>query len=82
MDMPIAGSNSPPAVWSTPPSDYEDPVIEAYKRDVDRTLLRENLRRSVAERFEQFDRAMQLFRELQVAGQNYRAGLKDAAHEP
>ena len=27
-----------------------DPVIEAYKKDVDRTLLRENLRRSVEER--------------------------------
>ena len=28
----------------------KDPVIEAYKRDVDRTLLRENLRRTPAER--------------------------------
>ena len=27
-----------------------DPVVEAYKRDVDRTLLRQNLRRSVTER--------------------------------
>ena len=27
-----------------------DPVIEAYKKDVDRTLLRENLRRPSAER--------------------------------
>jgi hypothetical protein len=27
-----------------------DPVIDAYKKDVDRTLLRENLKRSVAER--------------------------------
>jgi hypothetical protein len=27
-----------------------DPVIEAYKRDIDRTLLRENLKRSVEER--------------------------------
>ena len=27
-----------------------DPVIEAYKRDVDRTLIRENLRRTPAER--------------------------------
>jgi hypothetical protein len=27
-----------------------DPVIEAYKRDVDRSLLRENLRLSTAER--------------------------------
>jgi hypothetical protein len=27
-----------------------DPVIEAYKKDVDRTLLRERLKRSVEER--------------------------------
>jgi hypothetical protein len=27
-----------------------DPVIEAYKRDVDRTLIRENLKLSVEER--------------------------------
>ncbi len=27
-----------------------DPIVERYKRDVDRTLLRENLRRSVDER--------------------------------
>jgi hypothetical protein len=28
-----------------------DPVIEAYKRDIDRTLLRENLKLTVEERF-------------------------------
>ncbi len=28
-----------------------DPVIEAYKVHVDRTLIRENLKRSVEERF-------------------------------
>ncbi len=30
-----------------------DPVIEAYKKDIDRTLLHENLRRSVDERMAQ-----------------------------
>lgn len=29
-----------------------DPVIEAYKRDVDRTLLRENLKLTPGERLE------------------------------
>jgi hypothetical protein len=29
-----------------------DPVIEAYKKDVDRTLIRENLRRTVDERLQ------------------------------
>jgi hypothetical protein len=27
-----------------------DPVVEAYKKDVDRSLLRENLKRTVEER--------------------------------
>lgn len=40
----------------------KDPVIEAYKAGIDRTLLRENLRRSVTERFEQL-RAMAELRE-------------------
>jgi hypothetical protein len=29
-----------------------DPVIEAYKKDVDRTLLRANLKKTVTERIE------------------------------
>jgi hypothetical protein len=32
------------------PRTLPDPVIEAYKRDVDRTLLRENLRKTIDER--------------------------------
>jgi hypothetical protein len=32
------------------PADFFDPVIEAYKKDVDRTLLRENLKLSHEER--------------------------------
>src|SRR5437762_1109571 len=32
------------------PQKPADPVVEAYKQDVDRTLLRENLRKSVDER--------------------------------
>jgi hypothetical protein len=45
-----------------------DPVIEVYKRDVDRTLLRENLRRSVEERIEALMRAQQLAEEFRRAG--------------
>ena len=41
-----------------------DPVIEAYKRDVDRTLLRENLKLSPQQRSEKFRRAMRLVFEL------------------
>lgn len=44
-----------------------DPVIEAYKRDVDRTLIRENLRLSVEQRFEQLMRLQQFAEELKRA---------------
>ena len=37
------------------PPDYYDPVIEAYKKDVDRTLLRENLKLTVEERLRKAD---------------------------
>ena len=40
-------------------------VIEAYKRDVDRTLLIENLRLTTQQRSEKFERAMKLIFELQ-----------------
>jgi hypothetical protein len=42
-----------------------DPIIELYKRDVDLTLLRENLRRSVEERFERLMALQELAAELQ-----------------
>jgi transcriptional regulator with XRE-family HTH domain len=35
---------------SLAPAGAADPVVEAYKRDVDRTLLRENLRKTVEQR--------------------------------
>jgi hypothetical protein len=38
-----------------PPPDAADPVIEAYKRDVDRTLLRQNLWRPLKQRCETFE---------------------------
>ena len=44
-----------------------DPVIEAYKRDVDRSLLRENLRRTVDERLRSLDDLRRLGDELQRA---------------
>ena len=45
-----------------------DPVIEAYKKDVDRTLLRENLKRSVEERLKNLMELQRFARELQRAG--------------
>jgi Uma2 family endonuclease len=45
-----------------------DPVIEAYKKDIDRTLLRENLKRSIDERFEQLMELQRFGEELRRAG--------------
>jgi hypothetical protein len=49
-----------------------DPVIEAYKRDVDQTLIRENLRLTVEERFDALMRLQQFAEELQRAGREAR----------
>jgi hypothetical protein len=47
-------------------------VIEAYKRDLDRTLLRQNLQRSVAERLENLVALQRLVKEIRQAGQRAR----------
>jgi hypothetical protein len=45
-----------------------DPVIEAYKKDIDRTLIRENLKRSVEERFRNLMQLQRFADELRRAG--------------
>jgi hypothetical protein len=45
-----------------------DPVIEAFKANVDRTLLRENLRLSVEERLLQLMELQKFAEELRKAG--------------
>lgn len=50
-----------------------DPVIEAYKRDVDRTLIRENLKLSVEERLKKLAALAQFATEVRRAGQAVRA---------
>jgi hypothetical protein len=45
-----------------------DPVIEVYKRDIDRTLIEKNLRLSVDERFLQLMELQRLAEELRRAG--------------
>jgi hypothetical protein len=45
-----------------------DPVIEVYKRGVDRTLLRENLKLSVDERFRKLKALQRFAEELRRAG--------------
>jgi hypothetical protein len=58
------------------PADFRDPVIEAYKKDVDRTLLRENLKLTVEERFRKFESFARFARELYDAGQRSRSGRR------
>lgn len=49
-----------------------DPVIEAYKKDVDVTLIRENLRLTVDQRFRQLMKLQQFAEELRRAGRKAR----------
>lgn len=49
---------------------FSDPVVEAYLKDIDRTLLRDNLRLTVTERFERLMSLQQFADELRVAGKH------------
>ncbi len=49
-----------------------DPVIEAYKKDVDRTILHENLKLSVEERLRALVNLQRAARELRRAGRDAR----------
>jgi hypothetical protein len=61
----------PPPRWEaisdTGPDRTTDPVIELYKRDVDRTLLRANLQRTVEHRLQQLDAMGEFAEKLQAA---------------
>ncbi len=50
-----------------------DPVIELYKRHIDLTLILENLRLTVEERFVKLMRLQQFAEELRRAGQQMEA---------
>lgn len=49
-----------------------DPVIEAYKKDIDVTLLQRNLKLTVEERFLQLMELQRFAAELRQAGQKAR----------
>lgn len=51
---------------------YLDPVIEAYKKDIDVTLIRENLRLTVDQRFQQLMELQRFAEELKTAGEAVR----------
>jgi hypothetical protein len=54
------------------PVDQRDPVVEAYKKDVDRTLIRENLKLTVEERFRKAMALMRFAEEMRRAGREAR----------
>ncbi len=49
-----------------------DPVIEAYKKDIDRTLIRENLKLTPEGRLLQLMKLQEFAEELQAAGRRSR----------
>ena len=49
-----------------------DPVIDVYKKDVDRTLIREQLRRSVDDRVRNMLSALRFAEALREAGRRQR----------
>jgi hypothetical protein len=50
-----------------------DPVVEAYKKDIDRTLIRANLKLTVEERFRKAMAVARFADELRQAGRKLRA---------
>ena len=54
------------------PPDISDPVIEAYKKDVDQTLLIRNLQLTPAERAEKLLDFMNFLSEIRRAGRKLR----------
>ena len=50
-----------------------DPVIEAYKKDIDRTLIRENLKLTVEERFRKSMALARFAEEMRRAGREARS---------
>jgi hypothetical protein len=72
LDEPKRGTEAIAGPDEPAPADDCDPVIEAYKKDVDRTLLRENLKLTVEERFLKFERFWQFAQELREAGRKAR----------
>lgn len=62
------------------PLESPDPIVKAYKKDVDRTMIRENLRRSIDDRLRMNEESLTLGAELQRAVQAQRAAaaLRDA----
>jgi hypothetical protein len=55
-----------------------DPVVEAYKKDVDRTLFDRNLALSPSDRIEQLQRFVAFLHDMQEAGRRAGGRVADA----
>jgi hypothetical protein len=55
---------------------YRDPVVEAYKKGIDRTLLRANLKLTVTERFRRAMAHARFADQLRRAGRELRSQQK------
>jgi hypothetical protein len=55
-----------------PPANSMDLVIEAYKKDIDRTLLRESLKLTVEERLDNLAQLQRFLEEMREAGRRVR----------
>ena len=66
---------SPRPLALLPPADFMDPVIEVYKRDVDVTLLIENLLLTPTQRWEKAESFIQSVREWRGAAKRSRQHL-------
>lgn len=69
-------------VHDLPPPDAFDAVIEAYKKDVDRTLLRENLKLTVQQRLDKMQSFLNSLGEWKEAGRKARARPVEDAGRP
>ena len=59
-------------VEELPPADESEPLLDAFKKDVDRTQLIESLKLTPDQRSQVFLRFMEMAYELRRAGQRYR----------
>ncbi|HEY2585619.1 MAG TPA: hypothetical protein VGI81_07640 [Tepidisphaeraceae bacterium] len=59
-----------------------DPIIEVYKRDVDRTLIRENLRLTVDQRLANLEALLRDAEEIREAMRQAKSKRAAEHHEP
>ena len=76
MSTPSPRNAPPKAAWDPElaPPEASDPGLEAYQKDIDRTLLRENLKLTPEERAQKFLSILKFAAEMREAGRSARTG--------